>query len=163
MLALPGHRASCLRLAGLLLSILTRRKLIVCAFALMETPAGAGLREDQSCLVGLPGQGGATSFTGPPRPAPCTRGSKLRPWEPLCDVFAWRCGRRGVILCHSCSVSSVGGGLGTGGGQAQRASVAREWSSSLAWLSGNGAACSMSVPPRASSAMGSRYSPLPPT
>lgn len=55
-----------------------------------------------------------------------------------------------IVCAAALSVSLVGGWPGTGGGWAQRASVAREWSSSLAWLCGSKATCSESAPPRAS-------------
>lgn len=72
-----------------------------------------------------------------------------------------------VSLCVACLPGVVGGvancapqllclflrlgvGLGTGDGRAQRASVAREWSSSPAWPCGSEATCSVSAPPRAS-------------
>lgn len=56
-----------------------------------------------------------------------------------------------LILPHSCSVCFFGGvRLLDRGRSAQRASVAREWSSFLAWPCGSKAICSVSVPPSTS-------------
>lgn len=152
--------SSCLRPASASVSSL-EGKLVVSTAALMETPAGAELWGDQSHLGGCLG-------VGHPSP-PFTVHLSARD-VPNCDTRS---------LCAACLPGVVGGVANSApqllclslrgvkrsdrGRSAQRASVAREWSSFLAWPCGSRAVRSVSVPPRASSESGSRsVSVLPP-
>lgn len=126
----PMRNSSCRRPASAEASS-PEGELIVPVVALTKrSPAGAEPWGDQGRSVGLPGQGHpppsqSTSLHTTFRIA--TPGAFVQrvcpaPWA------VW------LILHHSCSVCFCGGARPwDGGGRAQRASVAREWSRFLAW------------------------------